>query len=57
MRLHIMSMLVLGAASLPCMGSSKRGKSLSDAENDRLRHVIKTQLMPRYEGNQSAAGG
>lgn len=52
-----MSMLVLGAASLPCMGSSKRGKSLSDAENDRLRHVIKTQLMPRYEGNQSAAGG
>lgn len=51
-----MSTLVLCPASLPCMGSSKRGKSLSDAENERLRHVIKTQLMPRYDGNQSAAG-
>lgn len=51
-----MSTLVLGAATLFDMSSAKRGKSLSEAENERLRKVIREKLLPRYDNNQSLAG-
>lgn len=38
------------------MASRTRSKSLSEAENDRLREVIRRHVLPRYQGSQSAAG-
>lgn len=41
---------------LQLMASRTRSKSLSDEENARLREVLRKHLLPRYDGNQSAAG-
>jgi hypothetical protein len=38
------------------MASRTRSKSLSDDENTRLREVLRKHILPRYDGNQSAAG-
>jgi hypothetical protein len=38
------------------MATSRSGKSLTDAENERLRVVIREKLLPLYNGNQSTAG-
>ena len=51
-----MSTLVLGGATIAFMASRTRSKSLSDAENERLRDVIRKHVLPRYQGSQSLAG-
>lgn len=51
-----MSTLVLATATLPFMGSARRGKSLSDAENAALQRAVREKLLPLYENSQTLAG-